>query len=170
MPRRDGQTLRDFLRAASDAGADFVMVTSWNEWPETTVVEPSSSWPDPYLYLRILAEWKGKEFHAPRSAASSNGRTTNELNSRDEAVDHACLLGVHTGPLDAGEASCYGLRQEGKFDFGGVVLGSLKQLTTQKWIYYVWQDNSPSRAETRLHLTPDRFHGVNPVGTHHQDP
>ena len=26
------------------------------------------------------------------------------------------------------------------------------------------------KAETRIHLTPDRFHGGNPVGTHHQDP
>ncbi|MBN2449271.1 MAG: sulfatase-like hydrolase/transferase, partial [Lentisphaeria bacterium] len=49
MPRRDGQTLRDYLRAATDAGAEMLMVTSWNEWPETTVVEPSSTWPDPYL-------------------------------------------------------------------------------------------------------------------------
>jgi hypothetical protein len=65
MPRRDGQTLRDYLRAATDAGADFIMVTSWNEWPETTVVEPSSTWPDPYLYLKILAEWKGIAFTAP---------------------------------------------------------------------------------------------------------
>ncbi|HYW80200.1 MAG TPA: glycoside hydrolase family 99-like domain-containing protein [Thermoguttaceae bacterium] len=65
MPRREGQTLRDYLRAAVDAEADFVMVTSWNEWPETTVIEPSSTWPDPYLYLRILAEWKGKVFQVP---------------------------------------------------------------------------------------------------------
>jgi len=65
MPRRDGQTLRDYLRAATDAGADFLMVTSWNEWPETTVVEPSESWPDPYLYLRILAEWRGQTFTPP---------------------------------------------------------------------------------------------------------
>jgi hypothetical protein len=65
MPRRDGQTLRDFLRAASDAGADYIMVTSWNEWPEATVVEPSSSWPDPHLYLKIIAEWKGVAFTAP---------------------------------------------------------------------------------------------------------
>jgi hypothetical protein len=65
MPRRGGQTLRDFLRAATEAEADFIMVTSWNEWPETTVVEPSSSWPDPYLYLRVLAAWKGKQFHVP---------------------------------------------------------------------------------------------------------
>lgn len=66
MPRRDGQTLRDFLRAATDAGADYIMVTSWNEWPESTVVEPSSSWSDPFLYLKILAEWKGLTFVAPK--------------------------------------------------------------------------------------------------------
>lgn len=65
MPRRDGQTLRDYLRAATEAGADFIMVTSWNEWPETTVVEPSSAWPDLYLYLKILAEWKGVSFAPP---------------------------------------------------------------------------------------------------------
>ena len=64
MPRRDGQTLRDYL-AATDAGADYIMVTSWNEWPESTVVEPASSWPDPYLYLEILAEWKGTNFTEP---------------------------------------------------------------------------------------------------------
>jgi hypothetical protein len=69
MPRRDGQTLRDYLRAATDAGADYLMVTSWNEWPETTVVEPSSSWPDPYLYLKILAEWRGRGFTAPSPPA-----------------------------------------------------------------------------------------------------
>ena len=41
------------------------MVTSWNEWPETTVIEPSSSWADPYLYLKVLAEWKGLTFTPP---------------------------------------------------------------------------------------------------------
>jgi hypothetical protein len=65
MERRDGQTLRDYLRASADAKADYVMVTSWNEWPETTAVEPSSTWPDPCLYLKILAEWKGVPFVAP---------------------------------------------------------------------------------------------------------
>ncbi len=65
MPRRDGHTFRDYLRAASDSKADYVMVTSFNEWPESTVIEPSSSWADPYQYLKILAEWKGVEFRAP---------------------------------------------------------------------------------------------------------
>jgi hypothetical protein len=65
IPRDDGATLRGYLRAITDAGADVALVTSFNEWPETTVVEPSSSWPDPYLYLKILAEWKGVTFAAP---------------------------------------------------------------------------------------------------------
>lgn len=65
MPRRDGDTLRDYLRAATEAGADAVLVTSWNEWPETTVVEPASSWPDPYAFLRILAAWRGIAFEPP---------------------------------------------------------------------------------------------------------
>jgi hypothetical protein len=65
MPRREGETFRDYLRAAEDAGADFIMVTSWNEWPETTIVEPASTWPDPYRYLRILAEWNGMRFARP---------------------------------------------------------------------------------------------------------
>ena len=65
IPREDGATLRGYLRAATDAGADAILVTSFNEWPETTIVEPSSSWADPYLYLKILAEWKGVAFQAP---------------------------------------------------------------------------------------------------------
>ncbi len=72
MPRRDGQTLRDFLRAATEAGADFIMVTSWNEWPESTVIEPSANWPDPYLYLKVLAEWKGVTFAVPPRPAAGN--------------------------------------------------------------------------------------------------
>ncbi|MBM4031394.1 MAG: hypothetical protein FJ291_06355 [Planctomycetes bacterium] len=65
IPREDGATLRGYLRAATEARADIVLLTSFNEWPETTVVEPSASWPDPYFYLRILAEWKGVAFTAP---------------------------------------------------------------------------------------------------------
>jgi hypothetical protein len=65
IPREDGATLRGYLRAATEARADVVLLTSFNEWPETTVVEPSSSWPDPYLYLKILATWKGVTFAQP---------------------------------------------------------------------------------------------------------
>jgi len=40
-------------------------VTSFNEWPETTNVEPALSWRDPYRYLKILAEFRGKPWSAP---------------------------------------------------------------------------------------------------------
>jgi len=65
MPRHNGQTLKDFWRAAVDANADFIEITSWNEWPESTVVEPALTWKDPYLYLRIIAGFQGKKFVAP---------------------------------------------------------------------------------------------------------
>jgi len=65
IPRDEGATLRGYLRAATDARADVIMLTSFNEWPETTAVEPSSSWADPYQYLKILAEWKGMPFVTP---------------------------------------------------------------------------------------------------------
>lgn len=83
MPRRQGQTLRDYLRAATDAKADFINITSWNEWPETTVVEPSSTWPDPYLYLKIIAEWQGKSFKAPPELPVARTRkATGDTSSR----------------------------------------------------------------------------------------
>jgi hypothetical protein len=65
IPRNEGDTLRGYLRAATEAGADVLLLTSFNEWPETTVVEPSSSWPDPYLYLKIVAKWKNRVFVPP---------------------------------------------------------------------------------------------------------
>jgi hypothetical protein len=69
IPRDDGATLRGYLRAITDAGADVALLTSFNEWPETTIVEPSSTWPDPYCYLKLLADWKGVPFAPPPSPA-----------------------------------------------------------------------------------------------------
>lgn len=69
IPRDDGATLRGYLRAAEEARADAVVLTSFNEWPETTQVEPAMTDDDPYLYLRILAEWKGRRFRQPPEPA-----------------------------------------------------------------------------------------------------
>ena len=75
IPRDDGATLRGYFRAATDSGADLILLTSWNEWPETTVVEPSSSWDDPYRYLKIVAEFNGLEFRKPPEPSSAPTRT-----------------------------------------------------------------------------------------------
>jgi hypothetical protein len=68
MPRENGKTLDTYLRAAREAGADGIILTSWNEWPETTAIEPAATWDDPYLYLRKVADFTGsdvREFLAP---------------------------------------------------------------------------------------------------------
>lgn len=65
IPRAGGRTLRAYLHAAEASGADIITITSFNEWPETTNVEPSMTWPDPYLYLKILADYTGREWQAP---------------------------------------------------------------------------------------------------------
>lgn len=65
IPRENGTTLKSFLRAVDAANPEIVMVCSWNEWLETTQVEPSATWDDPYLYLKILAEWRGMQWKQP---------------------------------------------------------------------------------------------------------
>jgi hypothetical protein len=62
MPRENGRTFDTYLRAAREAGADGIILTSWNEWPETTAIEPAATWDDPYLYLRMLGGFTG---HSP---------------------------------------------------------------------------------------------------------
>jgi Glycosyl hydrolase family 99 len=42
-------------RAALEAGTDWVVVTSWNEWWENTHIEPSVRYGD--FYVRRTSEW-----------------------------------------------------------------------------------------------------------------
>ena len=49
--REDGQFYRDTWQAAIDSGADWVVITSWNEWVEGSQIEPSVSYGDLYLDL-----------------------------------------------------------------------------------------------------------------------
>jgi hypothetical protein len=65
IPREEGKTLRTFLAAIDAARADIAVICSFNEWLETTQVEPSRGWSDPYLYLKVIAEWRGKPWQTP---------------------------------------------------------------------------------------------------------
>jgi hypothetical protein len=65
VPRTDGATLRTFLAAIDSAKPDIAVVCSFNEWLEMTQIEPSGNWKDPYLYLKIIAQWRGKEWQEP---------------------------------------------------------------------------------------------------------
>ena len=69
IPGQAGATLQGYHQAALAAGADVLLLTSFNEWMEGTMVEPSADWPDPYQYLRIIAGWKGRTFVPPAKPA-----------------------------------------------------------------------------------------------------
>jgi len=50
-PRDNGNYYRATFEGASKSGADWVVVTSFNEWPEGSMIEPSISYGDAYLGL-----------------------------------------------------------------------------------------------------------------------
>src|SRR5258708_1451427 len=49
--RLDGQTYRTLWDEALKSRPDWILITSWNEWPEGTEIEPSLELGDKYLNL-----------------------------------------------------------------------------------------------------------------------
>ncbi|HID63337.1 MAG TPA: hypothetical protein EYP49_11455 [Anaerolineae bacterium] len=60
--RKGGQFYRDTWQAAMDSGADWVVITSWNEWVEGSQIEPSVSYGNLYLVLtrELAAQFKAQ--------------------------------------------------------------------------------------------------------------
>ncbi len=63
--RENGNFYRRTWQAAMNSGADWVVVTSWNEWVEGSQIEPGASYGD--LYLELTREWAA-QFKAGTSA------------------------------------------------------------------------------------------------------
>lgn len=88
FPRENGKTLKKFFDAAKKAKPDIIVICSWNEWLEGTTVEPARNWKDPYRYLKIIAEQRGKKWKTPPLPPKSsrdpsldrNGSTETEAN------------------------------------------------------------------------------------------
>ena len=53
--REDGAYYAQTWQAAIASNPDWVIVTSWNEWPEGTYIEPSQAYGD--RYLQLTREW-----------------------------------------------------------------------------------------------------------------
>lgn len=66
LSRSNGDVLRRMFAGATAAGADWVSVTSWNEWHEGTEIEPSLEYGDSYLTLtRSLGDaWRAARMMA----------------------------------------------------------------------------------------------------------
>jgi hypothetical protein len=69
--RLDGQAYRTMWEEAIKSNPDWIMITSWNEWPEGTEIEPSLELRD--KYLQITAEYADRFLNSavvnvPRSA------------------------------------------------------------------------------------------------------
>jgi hypothetical protein len=74
IPRENGATLRAFMDAVDSARPEIAVVCSFNEWLEMTEVEPSATWADPYLYLKLLAEWRGLRWREPELPQASGSK------------------------------------------------------------------------------------------------
>jgi len=64
QPRENGSLYRQQWASATRSGADQALVVSFNEWPETTNIEPNREWGN--LYLDLTAEMAAV-FRASRS-------------------------------------------------------------------------------------------------------
>jgi uncharacterized protein YraI len=62
VDRRDGIYYRDTWSAAMDSQPDWIVITSFNEWVESTMIEPSLSYGDLYLSLTrdLAADFKSR--------------------------------------------------------------------------------------------------------------
>ncbi|MGC9318937.1 MAG: glycoside hydrolase family 99-like domain-containing protein [Armatimonadota bacterium] len=67
--RKGGDTYEALWQEAIEAGPDWVLITSWNEWHEGSEIEPSFE--DGRTYLRLTARWSRRFKRSPRPDVSA---------------------------------------------------------------------------------------------------
>jgi hypothetical protein len=71
--RANGEFYRETWRAAFSTNPDWIMITSWNEWAEGTMIEPSVTYGN--LYLDITREYAAKYKAGLPTLTPTNTRT-----------------------------------------------------------------------------------------------
>ncbi len=64
-PRAGGLNWENQIAAALTARPDYIVIQAWNEWHEGSQIEASTSYTEPYLYLKLLAQKLGIPFVDP---------------------------------------------------------------------------------------------------------
>jgi len=79
-PRANGDYYRATFSGAAKSGADWTMVTSFNEWIEGSQIEPSASYGDTYLNLTrdLAAAYRAGAVIAPAVASAASPTATAE--------------------------------------------------------------------------------------------
>ncbi len=103
-PRDDGAYYAKTWNGALASGADWVVITSWNEWPEGSYIEPSQAYGSRYLDLtrEWTARYKNGEGAAPAPPpAPSTPRPTATpvpTPSSPQAVVRGDVINLRAGP------------------------------------------------------------------------
>lgn len=86
--RANGNYYRETFRGAATSQADWVIITSFNEWGEGTYIEPSEAYGDSYLTLtgELIRAWKSTPA-APPPANPPVGTNANPPSAPNTAAD-----------------------------------------------------------------------------------
>jgi uncharacterized protein YraI len=70
VPRRNGDYYRETWRGAIASRPDMIIITSFNEWPEGTQIEPGTTYGNLYLDItrEMVTTWQGSPPSAPPAA------------------------------------------------------------------------------------------------------
>jgi uncharacterized protein YraI len=99
--RREGDYYREAWAAATASQPDWVVITSFNEWIEGTMIEPGASYGDLYLDLT----WKlAAAFRAGGGAPAQSSPEEEDSNFQAEPVDQAAPLAGPTPVAASSEA------------------------------------------------------------------
>lgn len=85
-------------QAAIDSGADWVIINSFNEWPEGSYIEPSVAFGRQYLDLTATWSSQFKSAGAPASVAMESAAVTDSVPDSPTAVVRTPVLNLRAGP------------------------------------------------------------------------